>query len=90
MAHHISKEGISPANKELFDLLLHGDDFLKIELLRPAKNYYQRALGLDPTNREIRSKIEQCNKMLAFERKVIWILLGITVALVIGYSLIKA
>lgn len=87
MAHHTSPEITSPAEKKLLELRLHGDDFLKIELLRPAKSYYKKALEIDPSNKEIKEKIAQCDHLLAYEGKVIRILLiAVTVlALAIGW-----
>jgi len=69
------------------DLMQHGDDFLKIELLRPAKSYYQRALELHPDSEEIKLKIADCDRLLAFERKVIWILVSIAAVIVLFYAI---
>ena len=82
MAHTTSKHTLSPAENELMDLLQHGDDFLKIELLRPAKSYYERALQLNPGNEEIGEKIAECDKLIAFEKKVITLLVIFAVVIV--------
>jgi hypothetical protein len=67
-------------------LMKHGDDFLKIQLLRPAKSWYQKALAMNIETEKVRKKIAECDKQLAFERKVIRILVvaaATVVALVI-------
>jgi len=74
MAHITSQENLSPVEREFRDLMQHGDDFLKIELLRPAKSYYKRALELNLETEKVKQLISLCDKMLAAELKVIWIL----------------
>ena len=86
MAHATSKPTMSQAESELMDLLQHGDDFLKIELLRPAKSYYERALRLHPDDTKIKEKIEECDKLIAFEKTVITVL--VIVAAVIAAALL--
>jgi len=66
-----------PAERKLMYLVEHGDDFMKIELLRPALHYYERALELNPGNPEIERKIAECKRLLAFEMRTIWILAAI-------------
>ncbi len=66
-----------PAERKLIYLIEHGDDFMKIELLRPAIHYYERALELNPGNPEIVGKIAECKRLLAVESTVIWILAAI-------------
>jgi len=87
LAHSSSETTISSAERKFMDLMQHGDDFLKIELLRPAKNYYQRALELHPDKEEIKQKIADCDRLLAFERKVIWILVSIAAVIVLFYAI---
>jgi hypothetical protein len=82
MAHASSKHTLSPAENELMDLLQHGDDFLKIELLRPAKSYYERALHLSPGDKMILEKIAECDLLIAFEKKVITVLVIVTAIIV--------
>jgi len=66
-----------PAERKLMYLVEHGDDFMKIELLRPALHFYERALELNPGNPEIKRKIAECKRLLAIESTVIWILAAI-------------
>lgn len=89
MAHIASGQPMDPKEQQLMGLLQNGDDFLKIELLRPAKSYYERALKLDPDNKSIENKIRECDKMLAFERKVMAILVAIAALLIITLLLLK-
>jgi hypothetical protein len=64
------------------DLIEHGDDFLKIELLRPAKKCYTQALELNIEPEKTRQKIAECDRLLTFEKRVVSILLVIaTVAI---------
>jgi hypothetical protein len=87
---HISTEiPTSPADRHLADLLRQADDFFKIELLRPARSYYEKALLFDPASKKIQHQISECDRLLAFERKVIWILLAVTAVLVGAFLLAK-
>jgi hypothetical protein len=89
MSHPASETSLSPAEREFMDLMQHGDDFLKIELLRPAKSWYQKALKLNIETGKVEQKIIQCDEMLAFEIKVIRILTAIAALLVIVYFIFK-
>lgn len=82
MAHKTIESSMSQAERELMDLLQHGDDFLKIELLRPAKTYYERALKLHPGDEKIREKIAECDKLIAFEKMVITVLVIVAAVIV--------
>ncbi|HWS01657.1 MAG TPA: tetratricopeptide repeat protein [Prolixibacteraceae bacterium] len=89
MATHVTSETAStPAERKLLFLTEHGDDFLKIELLRPALRYYERALELDPDNLEIKRKIAKCKMLLIIEMRAIWILAAIGGILVVMFLLL--
>jgi|WetSurMetagenome_2_1015567.scaffolds.fasta_scaffold425152_2 hypothetical protein len=82
MARQIAHRTPSPAYRKFMDLMQHGDDFLKYELLREARAWYKKALSLDVKTikkEKVREKIVECEKKLAFERRVIWILVAIAV-----------
>ena len=76
------------AEHKLMDLIEHGDDFLKIELLRPALSYYRRALALNPGNKEIEQKITECERLLVIEKRAMWILAAIAAVIIILYLLL--
>ena len=88
MEHPILESTLSPAERKFLDLMRHGDNFFKIELLRPAKSYYQKALELNLDTENVRRKIADCDRLLSFERKVILILVAITAAIVLAVYLI--
>ena len=85
MEPHILESTLSPAERRFLDLMRHGDNFLKIELLRPAKSYYEKALELNIETEKVKEKIAECDRLLAFELKVIWILVAISAVLVLAY-----
>jgi hypothetical protein len=88
MNHPILESTLSPAERKFLDFMKHGDDFFRIELLRPAKSYYQKALELNIETENVSQKIAECNRLLAFEVKVIRILVVITAGLLLAYFLI--
>ena len=63
------------------ELIRMGDDFFKIELLRQAKNCYQKALLLNIETDSVKLKLEECEKLLAFENKVVLSLLTLSVVI---------
>ena len=87
MAHQTYDTELSPEEIEFRDLMQHGDDFLKIELLRPAKSWYQKALALKIHTEQIEQKIAECNRLIAFEVKVIRILAGLALIVILGLIL---
>jgi len=89
MQHTTLETPLTPADHKLMEMIQQADDFFKIELLRPAKTYYQRALTLDPKNEKAMQRITECDKMLAFEMKVIWILVAVTAVLVGAYLIFR-
>ncbi len=89
MAHHTSETTLTPDEQKLSELFRQADDYFKIELLRPAKTYYQRALALDPKNTRAKQRISECDKLLAYEIKVMWILVVVTIVLVGSYLLLR-
>ena len=89
MAHHTSETTLTPEEQKLTELFRQADDYFKIELLRPAKTYYQRALALDPKNAKAKQRISECDQLLAYEMKVMWILVVVTIVLVGGYLLLR-
>lgn len=89
MEHHILESTLSPAERKFLDLMRHGDNFLKIEILRPAISYYKKALELNIDTDIVKKKIAECERQLAFEQKVIRILVGITAVLVLAYLFLR-
>ena len=85
MEHSILESTLSHAEREYLDLMRHGDNFFKIELLRPAKSYYQKALRLNIETEKVKQRIAECDRLLAFEIKVIWILVAIAVVFVLAF-----
>lgn len=84
MAHQSFDTSLPPEEIEFRDLMQHGDDFLKIELLRPAKSWYKKALALNIHPEVVKKKIAECDRLLAFEVKVIKILAAIAVVIILA------
>jgi hypothetical protein len=89
MQHSTPETPLTPADRKLTEMMQQADDFFKIEILRPAKTYYERALALDPKNKKAMQRITECDRMLAFEMKVIRILVAVTAFLVGAYLLFR-
>lgn len=77
-----SPETTAKTEREFEDFVRHGDDFYKIELWRPAKAWYKKALALGINSEHVKWKIAECDRLLAYEVKVIWILVAIAAFIV--------
>lgn len=66
-----------------------GDDFFKIELLRPARIWYNKALSLKQDNERVKNQIAECDRMLAYETKIVRILILIASVLIAGILILK-
>lgn len=88
MDHHLLESTLTPTERKFLDLMKHGDNFFRIELLRPAKSYYKKALELNLDTEKVQQKIAECDKLLAFEVKVIWIIVAVSAALGLTFFLI--
>lgn len=77
MAHNNSQSTSNAAGDDFMEFMQRGDDFMKVELLRPAKSWYRKALELNSESAEAKHRISECENMLAFENKVVSILCAI-------------
>ena len=89
MAHDSSTANMSPTEIEFNDIIRHANDFFKIELLRQAKNWYKKALAFNMETEMVKGKIAECDRMLAYENKVVAIVCSIAAVIIIGYFLFK-
>jgi len=89
MAHHHPETPMNPAEVEFMDLMQHGDDFLKIQLLRPAKSWYKKALKMNLETAKVEQKIAECDRLLAFEMKVIRILAAVAAVIILACYLFR-
>lgn len=83
---NLNSQAIS-TEKKFRELMKEADGFFKIELLRQANNRYKRALRFNIETDIVNSQISECEKMLAFERKVTYILIATSAVLVLIYFL---
>lgn len=85
MKDDISEASLSIRERDFRAFMQYGDDFFKIELLRPAKSWYKKAAELNPESEKALQRITECDQLIAFEMKVIAILLLIAIAIVSIY-----
>ena len=71
--------------RDFKEFMQKGDDFFKIELLRPAKIWYIKALSLNIQTDLVKSKINECDRLLAFEIKMVKIILAIASGILLIY-----
>ncbi len=88
MGHTISDNQLSITERDFRECMRHADDFFKIELLRQAKKCYRQALDFKLDTEMVIQRIVECDKMLAFERKVTIILAVITSVIVLASLII--
>ena len=87
MAHNNSTAA-SGASEDFFtECIRRGDDFFKIQLLRQAKSWYSKALAMNTNNETVRQKVAECERLLAYENKVVAILGIIAAVIIVAYFL---
>ena len=84
MSHHTSDKLLDPTESKFLDLMQRGDDFYKVELLRPARSWYQKALEMNIDTEKVRKKMAECDKQIAFEMRVIMILAAIAAVIILS------
>ena len=83
MAHAEDHIHRSPEEALFYEYLKNGDDFSKIEIYRLAKFWYQKAIETGIQPELLTNRMDELNKKIAFERKVITILATIAAAIVV-------
>jgi hypothetical protein len=71
--------------RDFKEFMQKGDDFFKIELLRPAKIWYNKALSLNIQTDKVKPQIEECDRLLSFENKVVRLILAIASTVLLIY-----
>ncbi len=88
MEDHISETKLSRMEREFNYYMEHGDDFFKIELWRPARNWYRKALALNIEPERVKYKIAECDRLQAYEIKVILRIVAIASILTLAVYLL--
>jgi len=73
---------LSAEERSYREFMTRGDDFFRIEIFRPAKVWYSRALAMNINSDQAKERIAECDRLLAYERRVFTIL-GIAGSIVI-------
>jgi len=82
---HNNTTTLNAIERDFVDFMRRGDDFFRIELLRPAKIWYNKALELNIETEKVKHKIAECDRLLAFERKVVVIFGAIVTVFLLVY-----
>ncbi|MDO9255181.1 MAG: hypothetical protein Q7U54_06685 [Bacteroidales bacterium] len=81
---------VSPINRtksDFAEFMQRGDDFFKIQLLRQALTWYNKALSLDSEDKKVKSHISECERLIAFENKVVYTLISVASVSILLYLL---
>lgn len=89
MAHNMNDFPAGTTEYEFSNCMRQADDFFKIQLLRQAKHWYQKALATNLETESVNEKIAECDKLLAYEGKVVKILLVVAAVLVAAYFVFR-
>jgi len=84
MAHTVDNRELSPEERMYVDYIQKGDDFMKIEIYRSAKEWYTRALELNHNPGFVRSKLDNCNSLLQLEKKRIIVIISVIAIVVLA------
>ena len=87
MSHETTEAQVNVTDRDFNEFIQRADDFFKIQLLRQARSWYQKAYELNPQDRDVEQKIAECNRLLTYENKVVRILVSIGIGLTLVYIL---
>lgn len=82
MAHEESLEHLSPEEKKFRFYITRGEDFMRCEIYRNAKKYYQLALEMNIDNNTVTQKISDCNRLIKQESRIIYILIAVAAVII--------
>jgi hypothetical protein len=86
---HLATDNLTPEEKSFMEMIQRGDDFFKIELLRHAKSCYKKAAEIFPDKEIVKQKLDDCNKQLAFEKKVTLIIVAVALVALAVYFIVQ-
>lgn len=87
MAHDESSEHLTSEQKKFNFYMTRGEDFLRIDIYRNARKYFQMALDMGMDNEKVQERLDLCTQMIKKERKS-FIGLGIAVCIIIAVVLV--
>ena len=79
---------INLAKSDFMEFMQRGDDFFKIELLRQASIWYNKALSLNIEDDKAKCRISECERLIEFENKVVYTLISIASVSILLYLII--
>jgi hypothetical protein len=80
-----SNAEMSVTERDYQEFVQRGDDFFKIELLRQAKIWYKKALELSHNGEDVKHKFAECERLLKYEQKVVYLLMATGSVLFVAY-----
>lgn len=89
METHNAEIIMHSTERDFREFIRKGDDFFKIELLRQARSWYKKALLLNFDNHKAEVQIDECNRLLAYENRIVRIILVIASVLIAGILILK-
>ncbi len=79
---------LSAEEKYFNDCIRRGDDFMKISILRRAKEWYTKAVEAFPENDVAKAKLADCQEKLTKESRSIVIIVSIIVLVAVVVALL--
>ena len=91
MAHSENLENLSLEERKFRECVDLGDNFMKIEIYYLADRWYEQAAKMQPDNREVIKKWEDCRRLHKKENQTIYAIvaaMAVIVLVVLGIKLI--
>ncbi|MCX6230564.1 MAG: hypothetical protein NTZ33_03375 [Bacteroidetes bacterium] len=88
MAHLETDQNLSPEEKNFFDLISHGENFMKIQIYRNARECYEAALKMNVNNELAGAKLADCNAKIKSESKIIIAIVAVLAVVAIALLII--
>ncbi|MFC2114506.1 hypothetical protein ACFLRI_04085 [Bacteroidota bacterium] len=86
-SHDDQGANLSLEERNFNDYINRGDDFMKIQILRNAKQCYLKALEIYPDNQLAKDKLADCQVKLKSESRIIITIVSIAAVIILAVLL---
>ncbi len=88
MAHHNDDSHLSKEELEFNDLIKRGDEFIKIQIYRNAREMYELAVESNFNSDIANAKLGECNALIKSESKTILAVVAVMAIVAIVFMVI--
>lgn len=89
MGHNESTENLSREEKKFRELMINGEDFLKIEIYRSAVHRFRQAAVMNIDNELANRKVFECETLIKKENRAIYAIVAVAAVVIAVVMMIR-